>query len=119
MSRANLKEILYGDINLLLVNPIYREALRVANPTCFDEKETIDSNMQSTVRNYLKRMSARPVPYSLFSAVGMGNLLDNPIECKKKIYEKRGTVDYAWLLMLLKQIEKRNSIRIHPDKTFW
>lgn len=108
--------------------PRVKQALHVASPSLTASLANLAGADQkradrawSSLLRYLTRMSTRPTPYGLFSAVGVGRFGDRTslrLE-SDPIAGTRTRADAGWLLTLIKELEEddalRDDLRVVPN----
>ncbi|MFC4534496.1 lantibiotic dehydratase [Sphaerisporangium dianthi] len=101
-------------------HPRVVQALHVASPSMTaglahlsgaDAKRSARS--YSTLLRYVTRMTSRPTPYGLFSAVGVGRFGDatSARVAPDPVARTRTRADAGWLLSLIKELEGDESLR--------
>ncbi|MEG1311707.1 MAG: lantibiotic dehydratase [Romboutsia sp.] len=119
-SDKNSKENVIENIDKLLDNKFFLEALSVASPTLFEsvkEKQFNDNKKKEKIYNslakYIIRSTSRTTPFGLFTGISIGKFSDkSSIKLNKSsFHKKRARVDMEWLYKLIYTIEKNEDMR--------
>lgn len=94
---------------------LFRDSIQIASPNLY-KSLTKDKNelslkearhLENGLLKYFKRITYRPTPFGLFSAISVCKVEENNrFEGKKTRYTQGVTVDFEWFLQLIKLIEK-------------
>ncbi len=102
----------------IIVDDVFKEQLVVGSPSLFRSLRNLNrfndkkkNNIKISVQSYAKRASFRTTPFGCFSGINISNLSDsfgNCSEIKNFKVRKVATVDYDWLLSLVREYELKN-----------
>ena len=115
-TNPNLDQSLIVQFN----NPHVKEALAIASTDLLEAFEKIDlgcdskaaKQMRSSLIKYFIRLSTRPTPFGLFSAVSMGTFSEkNDIRLDTKNFIKVARPDMEWIYALIKKLEENVYIK--------
>jgi len=106
------------DFKYLINDKIFKEAIFLASPDLYTAMINISNKSykkQTRIKNslyrYAERMSTRCTPFGLFAGISLGNIGDNT-ELEIHKITKNVRLDFCVLYSIIKEIEKKEDIRL-------